>query len=119
MKKCGIRQTSETTILRAIQGALKLEPGLMLMRNSVCKRGGYAYGLGPGSADLVGLLRGINGFPSGRFIALEVKNATGTPSDEQLRWLRSVRMHCGFACIVRSVAEAREAIARARKGELQ
>jgi hypothetical protein len=67
------------------------------------------YGLAVGSADLIGCL-------DGRFVALEVKAAAGRTSPEQRQWLDLVRRNGGFACVVRSVDEARAAIARARKG---
>jgi hypothetical protein len=67
------------------------------------------YGLAVGSADLIGCL-------DGRFVALEVKAATGRASPEQRQWLDLVRRNGGFACVVRSVDEARAAIARARTG---
>ena len=68
------------------------------------------YGLAVGSADLIGCL-------GGRFIALEVKAAAGRTSPEQRQWLDLVRRNGGFAAVVRSVDEARAAIARARRGE--
>lgn len=100
----------ETLLLEAIREALAYEPGLMLMRNSVgTGRGHVHHGLGNGSADLVGVLRG-------RFIALEVKTERGLATEDQLVWLDRVRQHGGFACIVWNVREARAAIARAREG---
>jgi hypothetical protein len=67
------------------------------------------YGLAVGSSDLIGCL-------NGRFIALEVKTPTGRASPQQRQWLDLVRRHGGFAAIVRSVEDARGAIARARTG---
>ena len=60
-------------------------------------------------SDLIGCL-------NGRFVALEVKTATGRATSEQRLWLDLVRRHGGFAAIVRSVDDARAAIARARTG---
>lgn len=65
------------------------------------------YGLAPGSADLVGIV-------SGRFVALEVKTATGRVTPEQTQWLALVRRYGGFAAVVRSVDEALAAVARSR-----
>lgn len=63
------------------------------------------YGLAVGSADLVGVRR-----PDGRFVALEVKSATGRPTPDQLQWLDLVRRCGGIAAVVRSVDEALEVI---------
>jgi hypothetical protein len=105
---------SEGQIQDAIRLALAHEPDLVLWRNNVGvaeHRGARVrYGLAVGSADLVGCL-------AGRFVALEVKTATGRASQEQRQWLTLVRRYGGFSAIVRSVEEAREAIARARRGD--
>jgi hypothetical protein len=107
---------SEGAIQDAIRVALSGEPGLVLWRNNVGiaeHRGQRVrYGLAVGSADLVGCL-------DGRFVALEVKTATGRVAPEQRLWLDLVRRHGGFAAIVRSVDEARAAVARARAGDSQ
>lgn len=115
------RNPREAEIMRAIEVALGIEHDLVLMRNQV---GGAErfdtdtnevrherYGLAPGSADLVGILA-----PSGRWFCLEVKTATGKPTDEQLRWMRMVRRFGAFACVVRSIDEAAAALKRAREG---
>jgi hypothetical protein len=107
---------SEGAIQDAIRVALSDEPGLVLWRNNVGiaeHRGQRVrYGLAVGSADLVGCL-------DGRFVALEVKTATGRAAPEQKLWLDLVRRYGGFAAIVRSVDEARAAVARARAGDSQ
>jgi hypothetical protein len=107
---------SEGAIQDAIRVALSGEPGLVLWRNNVGiaeHRGQRVrYGLAVGSADLVGCL-------DGRFVALEVKTATGRVAPEQKLWLDLVRRYGGFAAIVRSVDEARAAVARARAGDSQ
>lgn len=107
----------EREIQHEIRQALGQEPDLVLWRNNVgvakfVKNGRQqtvAYGLAPGSADLVGIL-------AGRFFALEVKTATGRASEEQRLWLNLVRTKGGFAAVVRSVDEARAALGRAREG---
>lgn len=107
----------ERDIQHAIREALGQEGDLVLWRNNVgvaefTKNGRkqtVAYGLAPGSADLIGLL-------SGRFFALEVKAASGRASEAQRLWLDLVRAKGGFAAVVRSVDEAREALERARGG---
>jgi hypothetical protein len=106
---------SEGELQDAIRLALRDVPGLALWRNNV----GVAlhpdgrrvvYGLAPGSADLVGLV-------DGRFIALEVKTATGRVRPEQKAWLSCVRAFGGFAAVVRSTSDAVAAVERARRGE--
>jgi hypothetical protein len=106
---------AERDVQQAIRLALGRLPDVVLWRNST----GVArpndrvvrYGLCVGSSDLIGLLA-----PSGRFLALEVKTAAGRTSLEQDQFLALVRRRGGFACVVRSVAEALAAIDRAREG---
>ena len=64
------------------------------------------------TADMVGQTIGV-------CVGIEVKTATGRATQEQRQWLAVVRLHGGFAAVVRSVDEARAAIARARMGENQ
>jgi hypothetical protein len=52
---------------------------------------------------------------SGRFVALEVKTPTGRVSPDQRRWADLVRARGGYVATVRSVDEARAAIAEARR----
>jgi hypothetical protein len=96
--------------------ALGLEADVKLFRNNVgvaSFQGGakVRYGLLPGSADIIGILH-----PLGRLISLECKTPTGRLTDDQEKWRRMVIRMGGFACVVRSVEEARGAIARARMG---
>jgi hypothetical protein len=110
---------TEAQISDAIRLALGADPTLVLWRNNV----GIAehwngksvdtvrYGLAPGSADFIGVLK-----PEGRFVALEIKSPTGRATPDQVTWLALVRRMGGFAAIVRSVDEARAAIERARGG---
>ena len=113
----------ETVIQQQIRLALGGESDLTLWRNST----GMAehldqhgrtfrqrYGLAVGSADLVGILA-----PTGRMVALEVKTARGRTTPEQDQWLALVRARGGFAAVVRTVADARAAIARARMGAIE
>lgn len=108
---------SEARILHDVRLALGLVEGLDLMRNNVgafdlnapCKHCGRrprpggprwgVYGLGVGSADLVGHL-------SGRFLALEIKGPRGVVRPEQLQWLERIRRNGGVAAVVRSADEA-------------
>lgn len=66
-------------------------------------------GLGLGSSDLICCIG-----PSGRFMALEMKSAKGTPSDDQLRFIEEVRRHGGLAGVCYSVEEALELLAKER-----
>jgi len=111
---------AETSIQDAIRAALGTEPDVVLWRNTTGQTqewsatGGVRhirYGLAKGGADLVGILA-----PSGRWFALEVKTLTGRAADEQRKFLALVRRMGGFACVARSVEEARAALARARQG---
>lgn len=72
------------------------------------------YGLGEGSADLVGIVHG-----SGRVFALEVKTATGRLRDAQRRWAEATRKRGGFVAVARSAEEALAALARAENGECE
>jgi len=112
----------ETRIMQEIRAALGLEGDLTLWRNNVGKATAYddkqpdkpryiKFGLCPGSADLVGILA-----PTGRLFALEVKTPTGGFEDGQEEWLALIVRRGGFAAVVRSVDEARAALARARAG---
>lgn len=127
---------SEADISAAIRLALGSEPDLVLWRQSV---GVFAVldevrgevrtqraGLPKGSADLVGILSMpcalIGDAPCaerrrvGRFFALEVKTRRGVVSDDQRKWHALVYRHGGFVAVVRSVDDARAALARARAG---
>lgn len=103
-----------------VQDAIRLAAhslGLVLWRNNtglaVDGRRRIRYGLAVGSSDLIGIL-----VPEGRFVALEVKAPNGKgPTPEQERFLELVRRSGGFAAVVRSVSDAREAVSRARLGD--
>lgn len=91
--------------MRAIRVAVNSTGKATLFRNNC----GYdadkrvKYGLGVGSADLVGFVHA-----TGRFIAMEIKTPTGRLSKEQRLWIRFVNEHGGYACVARSVPEALE-----------
>ena len=106
---------SETQLSAAIKTALAYMPGLLIWRNNTGKhqdRNGrwVTFGLGVGSADLVGLV-------DGRFFALEVKLPGQEPTKEQTCWHQSVRNVGGFCRVVRSVEEAVLAVSRCRRGD--
>lgn len=134
----------EADIQQAIRLALGLEPGLVLWRNQIGtavfegQTGRYQvpYGVGgKGGSDLIGLLSvevstvceepsaGVpihvclgHLSPLARFVALEVKRPGGRITKEQTDFLALVRSLGGFGAVVHSVEEARDAIARARRG---
>jgi len=55
-----------------------------------------------GTSDILGLTNG------GRLIALEVKNELGSPSKEQIVFIKKVQQCGGLAGLVRSVDQTRE-----------
>lgn len=108
----------ETTIQRRIMLALS-EAGCIIWRNETAgawlgkvahKTGDQVtlsgarlnkFGLCVGSSDLIGIYLG-------RFLAIEVKTATGRPTKEQLNFIEQVRLNGGIAGIARSPEEALE-----------
>ena len=107
----------ESDIVSAIRLAVGRDPDVVIWRNS----GGVAtaasgnvqrFGLCVGAADLIGICRG-------RFLALEVKTGSGRVTVEQEMFLLLVRRKGGFAAVVRSVAEAAEAIGRCKAGGVE
>lgn len=135
------RQSREAPILRAVRAAVAAQPGVLVWRNNSGAdtvvpaarpqdRRFVRYGLGKGSADLVGIvaMRVCNGetldgeitFSTvGRVFALEVKSSTGRASLDQRRWGDAVRKVGGFYAIVRSVDDALSALKRARAGAVE
>jgi hypothetical protein len=86
---------------RLIFGA---DPAICLWRNNcgVAEIRGHKirFGVGnPGGADLLGLFRG-------RFIAVEIKTATGRQTPEQRLYQQCVERHGGLYFIVRSENDA-------------
>ena len=82
---------SETHILVAIHDAIALTGKCLLWRHNTGGHGRLRYGLGVGGADLIGVIKG-----SGKFIAIEVKTATGRLSKEQKNWAKAVTDAGGF-----------------------
>lgn len=113
--------TPEARILRSILKEIGCEPDFRVFRNNVgvaeYRGTRVIYGLAVGSSDLIGVLRMPSGI--GRFVALEVKSPDGMLTEPQEHWQHAVREMGAFACVVRSAAEARAALERARKGERQ
>lgn len=97
---------SETQLSLAIREALLASGRVLLWRNNTGKlqdRNGrwITFGLGVGSADIIGLLKG-----SGRFLGFEVKLPGKKLTSEQEAWHRVVNASGGFAVVVHSVEEA-------------
>jgi hypothetical protein len=124
----------ENVIQQRIRLALGADPDVVLWRNSAGMAEVYdeakhqtrrqTFGLAPGAADLIGMLRyrleleGGRVWDFARFLALEVKTDVGRASPEQVRFLELVRRQGGVAELVRSEAEALDVVARAKRGEL-
>lgn len=107
---------TEAQIEHSIRLALGQEFDLVLWRNTTGfvkhEDRAYRYGLCPGGSDLIGILK-----PSGRFVALEIKAPKGKATELQQQFINLIRSFGGFACVVRSVEEAKAALSRARAGE--
>jgi hypothetical protein len=105
---------SETELVSSILQALALEPGVVVWRNNTGQarlHGSHVkFGLGIGSADIIGLVR-----PTGRFIALECKTEKGRASFAQFAWRNVVEENGGIYGLVRSVEEARDVVRLARR----
>lgn len=95
---------TEGQIQDAIRLALGAHPELVLFRNNigVAERNGrhVHFGVGgPGGADLIGCFRG-------RFVAIEVKTATGRQTPEQRTFEQLVHRKGGVYVVMRSVEDA-------------
>lgn len=118
------RSKLEKTTQAAIEADLGAEPDLLILRNSVgqarftntdAKEYFVPFGLGPGSPDLVGILRvPFGGVAVGVWFALEIKANEGDLDPEQLKCHAIWRRFGAFIETVRSVDEARAALERAR-----
>lgn len=75
------------------------------------RKGRYvAFGLGTGSADIVGMTS------KGRFFALEAKSETGRLTPDQRQWHADVTAKGGYVATVRSAEAALRALAQAEAG---
>lgn len=102
----------ESDASTAVRKVLASHPSLACWRNNVGSPDGrYQYGLGKGTSDFIAILA-----PSGRFLALEVKSATGKQTKDQAQFAAAIRAMGGFACVVRNAHETIEAIKRAQEG---
>ena len=112
-----VRRSETTEILRPIVEALNSRDDVRVWRNNSGVLKDHRdipirYGLGIGSADLVGIVS-----PSGRAICLEVKRRGRGLTVDQNRWGRAVRRFGAFYAVVRSVEEAVAAVERCKRGE--
>jgi hypothetical protein len=107
------RETEKGLMFR-IRAELSTIPGVAVWRNNcgVDTSSGVRYGIGVGSADLVGFVV-VRGVPV--FAAWEVKTSTGRVRPEQAKWLAYCRRHGCIAGIVRSPEEARALVEEARR----
>jgi hypothetical protein len=98
-------KVTEGDVRRSIEIALNKQGLVRVMLNAQYSgpaRGGYTRaGLGTGTADLVGYVRG-----SGRFFALEVKTGSGKVSAEQAAWIAQTNQEGGYAAVARTPEEA-------------
>ncbi len=105
----------ERSVLARVIAALKAQPGVHAMRNSVGGTrtvGGYVtYGLGTGSPDIVCIVA-----PMGRWVCIEVKRPKDSDAEEhQLAWLERARSLGAVAGVCRSPEEALALVEEARK----
>lgn len=104
---------SESQLMDRVRLILGSEPDGVWWRNNTgvaTSAAGHTirYGLGNGSADLVGLFRG-------RFVAVEIKTAAGRQTEDQQRWQRLVESKRGVYAIVRSEDDARALLYELRR----
>lgn len=108
--------TRETALVQSILGVFKHYPtSLFVWRNNTgqCEIGGRTIRFGKkGSSDILGCVR-----PRGRLIGLEAKSPTGKLSKAQHEWLTLIIAMGGYACVVRSVQEALNALVAAMGGQ--
>lgn len=94
----------ETQLRNAIREAL-LRIGVLCMTNAQVGRTFHG-GLGPGSSDLVAVVKG-------RFVGLEVKLPGEKPRANQVAWGELIEQHGGVYRVVTSVGEAVEVVREA------
>lgn len=87
--------TPEGAVLAEIKAYLAAR-GVFYFRCNTGRRGGVSFGI-KGAPDIVGIL------PGGRFLAVEVKSATGKPSPDQVAFIARVNATGGLAFIARSI----------------
>lgn len=110
------RSAEHHALVHAIREELGRDDRLTMWINRVGKAKttrGYRieYGLIVGSSDLVAIIK-----PSGRWFALEAKTGNAVPTRDQRFFIELIRAHGGFACVVRSLDDAKQALERALLG---
>lgn len=91
---------SEKEIQDQILEWLKLN-GYFCWRNNIGRRGVVSYGH-KGSTDILGMTK------AGTFLGIEVKDAKGIVSEDQLKFIECVNQHGGMAFVARSLGEVIE-----------
>lgn len=121
MSRSARKSPLEKRIQADIEAAIGSESDLLLLRNSIGEAEYFGedgkawhvpYGLGPGSPDLVGLLK------RGDFavwFCLEVKSEVGVVSDDQAKCHRIWKRFGAMVFVVRNVDEAKKALSIARR----
>ena len=132
------RPELEADLMKRTRAALSKEPDVVIFRNNVGalrdERGvKVTYGLGVGSADLVGSLTvmadGLIERPDRTFgpvtrqrvarsLAIEVKRPGEKPTPEQVAWQEAMRRAGWVVAICTSPEEALDLIGRARRWEV-
>lgn len=107
---------TESQLQDQIRVALGMDPDVVLFRNNIghatMRHGArVTFGVGgPGGADLIGMFRG-------RFVAVEIKTATGRQSPEQRKFEALVKARGGVYVILRSVEDALAWVADMRRAQ--
>lgn len=96
--KQGVSPTAAELNAQVIQ--LGTYRGGFLWRNNTGRKGNVSFGK-VGSGDVIGVYHGY-------FVSLETKTPHDRKSLAQLEFAKSVFDHGGFACFVRSLADAKE-----------
>jgi hypothetical protein len=116
-----MKRALEKTVQAEVEREIGAEPDFLLLRNTVgvasyTREDGrvvrYSYGLGDGSPDLVGILRGDDGI--GRWCCFEVKTEDGELRKTQTTTIPIWRKFGALVYVVRSAAEGRAALEMAR-----
>jgi hypothetical protein len=100
----------ESSLLYSILAAWGAHPRLRLWRQNTgaATLNGRLVRFGtPGAADVQGIIR-----PTGRFLAVECKSATGAQREAQAKWQHMVEEHGGLYVLARSLADVDEALAK-------
>jgi hypothetical protein len=115
------RMPTETDLVGRIRKAVCAQPGAFVTRNNVGRFGAVQFGLGEGSADLVGCVTiRVMGWAVARTFALEIKlpgreRANPERIAKQRAWLDALIKRGGYGEMVSSVDEALAAVKRARQ----